>query len=146
MDQKQKQFQSAFHFSAKQVFLLILLGLAFWLTGALTVQFGSPHHIFGGIPGAILFVLTLPIAWISVILMIKITNLKSFQFVPGISIGLAAATFFDGVFLTWIPSLYGSNTDEMVLGAAWILWGAFAFIGAAFFEAYRREKKELYSV
>lgn len=143
MNPKEKKFQSAFHFSAKQVFLLIVLGLAFWFAAALTVQFGSPYNIFGEIPGAILFVLSLPIAWISVILMIKITNLKSFQFVSGISIGLAAATFFDGVFLTWVPSLYGSNTDEMVLGAAWILWGVFAFIGAAFFEAYRREKKEL---
>ncbi|WP_137789145.1 hypothetical protein [Bacillus sp. E(2018)] len=125
-------------FSKKQTGILIVFGLAFWFSGAMAVKFGYSVGLFGEMGSLISFALALPVSWLSVLLIIKGAGLKPLQIVPGIGLGLATATFFDGIVLTWGTWLYGTNSDQISFGAAWILWGAFTFLTFAFVEAYRK--------
>jgi hypothetical protein len=124
-----------------QVASLVATAVTLWFGAALCVHIGSPLGIFGPITSLISFAVAVPISWLSVRLTIKIVRLKIHQIVPGISFGIAVATFCDGIALTWGSWLYGSDPAQTTLGAAWILWGVFTFTAAAFVEAYRRESR-----
>lgn len=117
----------------------MFFGISFWFVGAMCVKFGSQFGVFGPVASIYSFGAGVIISWISVLFMISVAKLHPAQIVPGISLGLAVATFLDGIVITWGPSLYGTSYDEIALGAAWILWGAFGFLGAAFFEQWRRD-------
>ncbi|MED1863769.1 hypothetical protein P4V41_09930 [Fictibacillus nanhaiensis] len=130
--------ETARFFSKKQTGILIAFGLVFWFSGAMAVQFGYSVGLFSKMGSLISFVLALPISWLSVLLIVKGADLKPIQIVPGIGFGLATATFFDGIVLTWGTWVYGTNSDQISYGAAWILWGAFTFLAFAFIEAYRK--------
>ncbi|MBH0157355.1 hypothetical protein IHV10_13330 [Fictibacillus sp. 5RED26] len=125
-------------FSMKQTGILIAFGIVFWFSGAMAVKFGYSVGLFGREGSLISFALAIPVSWLSVLLIIKGADLKPLQIVPGIGLGLATATFFDGIVLTWGTWVYGTNSDQISFGAAWILWGAFTFLAFAFFEAYRK--------
>lgn len=125
-------------FSMKQTGILMAFGIIFWFSGAMAVKFGYSVGLFGGTGSLFSFILALPVSWLSVLLIVKGAGLKPTQIVPGISLGLATATFFDGIVLTWGTWVYGTNSDQVSYGAAWILWGAFTFLAFAFFEAYRK--------
>ncbi|MGM0806134.1 MAG: hypothetical protein ACQET8_15415 [Bacillota bacterium] len=132
------QLEKTRFFSMKQTGILIAFGIVFWFSGAMAVKFGYAFGLFGETGSLISFILALPLSWLSVLLIIKGAGLKPTQIVPGISLGLATATFFDGIVLTWGTWVYGTNSDQVSYGAAWILWGAFTFLAFAFFEAYRK--------
>lgn len=123
----------------KQIFLLTAVGVIFWFVGAMCVKFGSAFGFFGPTASIFSFGAGILISWLSVRFMVKLVGLSAPQIVPGVSFGLAVATFFDGIFITWGPTLYGSSYDEITLGAAWILWGACTFLTTAFVEAWRRD-------
>ncbi|QZY88268.1 hypothetical protein [Exiguobacterium acetylicum] len=124
-------------FSKGQVIILVVLGVAFWFVGALSVRFGSGIGMFENAGNVIAFLIGLPVSWISVIIIKKVARLSAEQIVPGVSLGLLVATFLDGIVLTWGTSLYGTDPLFVGRGAAWILWGVFAFLAAAFIEARR---------
>ncbi len=124
-------------FSKGQATLLVVLGVAFWFVGALSVRFGSEIGMFENVENVIAFLIGLPVSWISVIIIKKVARLNAEQMVPGVSLGLLVATFLDGIVLTWGTSLYGTDPLLIGRGAAWILWGVFAFLAAAFIEARR---------
>ncbi|MET3728140.1 hypothetical protein ABID52_001721 [Fictibacillus halophilus] len=125
-------------FSKKQTAILFAFGIIFWFSGAMAVKFGYSMGLFGHTGSLISFALALPVSWFSVLLIVKGADLKPLQIVPGIGLGLATATFFDGIVLTWGTWVYGTNSDQISFGAAWILWGAFTFLAFAFLEAYRK--------
>ncbi|MEI4460817.1 hypothetical protein SZL87_00125 [Exiguobacterium indicum] len=124
-------------FSKGQVIILVVLGVAFWFVGALSVRFGSGIGMFENVGNVIAFLIGLPVSWISVIIIKKVACLNAEQMVPGVSLGLLVATFLDGIVLTWGTSLYGTDPLLVGRGAAWILWGVFAFLASAFIEAKR---------
>jgi len=124
--------------SGKQRGAAIAMGLTFWLGGALTVKYGAPMGLFGPTASAAAFAAAFPIAWVGVLVIIRLAKLRPGQYVGGVVVGTCAATLCDGLALTWARGLYGSDPDQVVYGAAWILWGAAAFLLAAIFEARRR--------
>lgn len=117
----------------------MFLGAAFWFAAANAVRIGSSLGIFGQITSIVSFVVAIPISWLAVRLIIKVVDLKIEQIVPGISLGLAVATFCDGIAITWMSGLYGTEPAQIMLGAAWILWGIFTFTLGGYIEVYRRE-------
>ncbi|MTH53736.1 hypothetical protein GKZ89_10000 [Bacillus mangrovi] len=127
--------------SLSQMASVTFLGILFWFAGAMIVRIGTPLNFFGQEPGLLSFLAAIPLSWVSVLLIAQLAKLRNPQLVPGVSMGLAAATFFDGIAITWLPWIYGADHSEIGLGAAWILWGAFTFLGAAFVETYRRSVK-----
>lgn len=124
-------------FSKGQAILLVVLGVVFWFVGALPVRFGSGIGMFENAGNVIAFLIGLPVSWISVIIIKKVARLNAEQMVPGVSLGLLVATSLDGIVLTGGTSLYGTVPLIVGRGAAWILWGVFAFLAAAFIEARR---------
>jgi hypothetical protein len=120
-----------------QLAAVIAIGVAFWFSAALTVQFGAPAGFFGPTASALLFAVSIPICWLSVLLTKKLARLRAGQTLPGIAIGLVAATICDAVALTWGRGLYGSDPAQIVSGAAWILWGVGFFLLFAFLDDYR---------
>ncbi len=124
-----------------QLATVIILGLIFWFLGAMSVLFGSPAGFFGPTASVVAFALGIPICWISVLVIKKLARLETGQTLPGIAIGLAAATFCDGIALTWVRGLYGSDPAQVTYGAAWILWGAGLFLLFAYLEDYRQVRE-----
>lgn len=112
-------------------------GLVLWFAAAMTVQFGAPLGLFAPTGSLVLFITAAPTAWLFVILIRKIVRLQRGQVVTGIGVGLVAATFADGIALTWFHGLYGSDPAHVIAGAGWILWGVGAFLLAAFWEDQR---------
>jgi len=122
-----------------QVVAMALVGFVFWFAAAMTVQFGAPLGILGPVASAALFAVSFPVAWLGVLLLaIPLAGLHPRQYVNGVVIGTCSATICDGIALTWFRGLYGTDPELVLLGAAWILWGVFAFFAAAMFEAWRR--------
>lgn len=126
--------------TAPQVAVIAAAGVGFWYLGATVVSLGSAWGIFGPLASIATFAVNVPATWLAVVLIVTLARLRPEQIVPGISLGLAIATLLDGMALTWMPRLYGSDPTQLTLGAATILWGAGCFIGTAFFEAWRRAK------
>ncbi|MFM1919971.1 MAG: hypothetical protein RLZZ303_1605 [Candidatus Hydrogenedentota bacterium] len=123
--------------TARQVLLLLLIGVAYWFGGALAVRVGAPLGIFGPVASLASFAAAFPVAWGGVWLAAKLAQLRSEQVVSGIAVGTIGATCCDGIALTWFRSLYGSETELVLYGAAWILWGVAAFFVTAILESYR---------
>lgn len=121
----------------RQHLTLLVIGVAYWFGGAMAVRFGAPLGLFGPMASIVAFVMAFPVAWSGVWLAAKLAQLRSDQVVPGIAVGTIAATCCDGIALTWFQSLYGSQTEFVLLGAAWILWGVAAFFVTAILESYR---------
>jgi hypothetical protein len=130
-------------FSGSQLTFLIAISVMLWFAAASAVRIGSPLGMFGPTASIASFAAGIPIAWISVVLIVKMLKLLPGQIVPAISLGLGLATCLDGLAITWLGSLYGSELAQITLGAAWILWGVFTFTAAAFFEAYRQSQIQI---
>lgn len=127
--------------STDQLIRLVIIGVVFWFGGAVAVRMGEPVGFLGPQASLIAFALALPVGWGGVLIAIAVARLRPDQILPGIAIGTAAATFCDGLAFTWASGLYGKESEYLVFGAAWILWGAFAFFAAAIVEALRRSPK-----
>lgn len=123
-----------------QTALLIVLGVAFWFVAALAVRIGSPLGFFGPVASVAAFALGIPICWLSVLFIRKVTTLGTGQTLPGIAVALVTATFCDGIALTWGRGLYGSDPNQVTYGAAWILWGVGFFLLFAYLDDYRRTR------
>ncbi len=109
--------------SSKQILIVCSLGVFFWLVFALVIRFGNGMGIFGGAIGAVTFLLSVPIAWFLILGIKTMAGLTTGQIMTGLGISSATAGLCDGIALTWMPSLYGNELSEVLLGAAYIIWG-----------------------
>jgi hypothetical protein len=123
-----------------QLAKVIVLGVVFWFAAAMTVRFGSAAGFFGPSTSMIAFAVTIPVCWLSVLLIKKIARLNVGQTLPGIVLGTVAATCCDGIALTWGRGLYGSDSTLIIFGAAWILWGAGLFLLFAYLDDHRQSR------
>lgn len=119
---------------------VITIGVAFWFAAAMTVRFGAPAGFFGPTASVITFAISVPVCWLSVLLSKKVARLEAGQTLPGIAIGLVAATVCDAIALTWGRGLYGSNPAQVTLGSAWILWGVGLFLLFAYLDDQRQAR------
>lgn len=123
--------------SRSQIGLLIVLGVGFWFAAAMIIRFGAPAGFFGPTASVFAFVLSIPICWLSVAFIKHVARLAAGQTLPGIAIGLVAATLCDGIGLTWGNGLYGADPVMTTFGAAWILWGVGFFLWFAYLHDLR---------
>ncbi|MBC8161829.1 MAG: hypothetical protein H7Z42_11475 [Roseiflexaceae bacterium] len=121
-----------------QLAMLVVLGVIFWFVAAMAVLFGSSAGVFGPTASVLTFVLVVPICWLSVLFVKKVARLEAGQTVPGIAVGVVAATLCDGIALTWGRQLYGTDPAQITLGAAWILWGVGLFLLFAYLTDQRQ--------
>lgn len=109
-------------FDRRQILILPMLSIVFWTLATAYIRF-LPGAFAGPLPGAIGFITTLPIAWLSVLLTRSIARLSSAQILPGVALVGALAMLIDGVMLRWFSSVYADDASLVRLGAAWLLWG-----------------------
>ena len=114
--------------SAGQLVSLVVLGVVLWFAAALAVRAGESVGFFSSVASVFAFAVAIPVCWLSVAMVRKVTRLKAGQALPGIAFGTMIATFCDGIALTWARNLYGSDPLHTTFGAAWILWGVGLFL------------------
>jgi hypothetical protein len=89
--------------SPRQLLLVSALGIFFWFAFALVVRFGSALNIFGGVAGVVTFLMSIPLAWLLIVVIRAAATLSAGQLLPGMALSIAAAALCDGIVLTWMP-------------------------------------------
>lgn len=107
---------------AKQLWILIAIGVVLWLGAALAIRW-LPQMVTDPVQSAVSFVTAFPIGWACVKLTQSLARLATSQLLAGVSIVAGLAMMLDGAVLHWAPQVYGSDDTTIRLGAAWLLWG-----------------------
>jgi hypothetical protein len=98
----------------------------------LFMRAASALGLLGGVIGAMTVLLTIPLSWVTALLVKRMAGLAKSQIFAGLGIATAAAALCDGAAFTYAPWLYASDPAAATLCAAGILWGA----GALLFVSY----------
>jgi hypothetical protein len=104
--------------------LFAILGAVFWLEALLFIRFGGESLFVNGNPRLLLlFVASLPIAWILVKIGAVVGKVDGDDLLNAVTIMSLTALLLDGIALTWCQSWYGLAQSGLLLAAAWLLWG-----------------------
>jgi hypothetical protein len=125
--------------SSTQTARSIALGIFFWFVAALCVRYFSSAESAGGPRSLLTFALSIPGGWLVMWITRRVAALQPAQMVPGLAMGVAAASFCDGIAMTWTRALYGSAPEQILPGAAWILWGVGCILTWAFVGSHQRQ-------
>jgi hypothetical protein len=122
----------------RQVAILVALGVLFWIAAAAAIR-SSPRNLTDPVRGAIGFVTTFPIAWLSVRLTKRLAGLSREMLVRGVALASASAMLIDGAVLRWAPRVYAANDTVIRFGSAWLLWGYGVSLGIALLMARQND-------
>lgn len=110
-----------------QVVLFIGLGVAFWLTGVLMIRIAGPSVFTTNNPLLIAaYIACFPLLYLALFISSRVSRIPMNNMMEPIIIMTFSAIFIDGAVIAWLPQVYGDNTEQVMLGAAWLLWGAAA--------------------
>lgn len=115
-----------------QVLGLLGLAVSFWASGVGLIRLISWQELWGGLANAVLFVLSIPTAWLCIVSVRRLAGLAPAQVLTGTALITAVVALLDGVAMTWWPALYGGPA---LLAAAWLLWFVGAVLGVAVMQA-----------
>ena len=115
-----------------QVLGLLGLAVSFWASGVGLIRLISWQELWGGLANAVLFVLSIPTAWLCIVSVRRLAGLAPAQVLTGTALITAVVALLDGVAMTWWPALYGGPA---LLAAAWLLWFVGAVLGLAVMQA-----------
>jgi hypothetical protein len=116
-----------------QFLRLSLLSLALWVLATAYIH-AWPAAFRDPVMGAVGFVTSLPMAWLSVWLVKRIAGP---HLLAGVALVGAVAMMIDGAALRFLPQVYGDSETVLRLGAAWLLWGYGVSLGIALLWAQR---------
>jgi hypothetical protein len=122
-----------------QIGRLVALSLVLWVVATLCIDL-TPGALTHPIRGAVGFVASLPIGWLSVLSARYVGRLAPRQLLAGVGLVGALAMMIDGVALRWLPSVYGSDPVAVRLGTAWLLWGYGVSLAIAVVMSARHER------
>jgi hypothetical protein len=112
--------------------LFVVLGALGWLIGVLFIRFaGATFFIEGSLWLVGLYLLTIPVAWLTIKGIALAGKLSGVKILMAVVIVCITATILDGMAIAWFPLLYGLPTAAHLLAAAWLLW----FVGVSLFES-----------
>ncbi|PSB56168.1 DUF5367 family protein [Chamaesiphon polymorphus] len=104
--------------------LFVLLGMTFWFEALLFIRTGGESLFVNGNPWLVLwFVASIPIAWALVKISAVVGKIDGEELLSAVAIMALTALLLDGVGLTWFQGWYGLGQAELLLAAAWLLWG-----------------------
>jgi len=119
---------------SSKIFTFIFLGIVFWFSGAMTVKLlGSLVFTHGNILLFVAYILAFPISYIFLIISKLLGKINNSEILKAVVVMTFAATFFDGIVLTWYRNIYGNIFEHTHLGAAWILWAGGVALLLSFF-------------
>lgn len=105
------------------------LAASFWFSGLFLVRFISSNDLWGGWSGAIIFLLSIPMAAISIRGVQALLKLSSEQVTPAVISITSIVAMLHGVTLTYYPSLYIAQGPQLIFAGAWLVW----FVGSVLF-------------
>jgi hypothetical protein len=110
--------------------VLVLLGIVLWAIAAAYIRW-LPGSLANPTQGAIGFMISVPVGWLSVRLVRRLASLRHDELLAGVCLVGATAMMLDGLVLHWVPQVYGETPAVIRLGAAWLLWGYGVSFGIA---------------
>ena len=104
----------------RQVVVLVGTGMGFWLADAAWIRL-LPIFVVSPVWGDVGFLLSVPVAWVCVRVVLRLAGLAAGQLVAGTAVMVVVAALIHAVAFRWVPDLYGDDHTGR-LGAAWLLW------------------------
>lgn len=112
-------------FNTPKFGLFVVLGLVFWFLALLFVRLAGTSIFSLGNPALpVLYVLAYPVLWGAVWLSSAISRVPLKDMVAPVVIMTVTAMVMDGLAIGFFPQAYGDTHTHVMLGAAFILWGA----------------------
>jgi hypothetical protein len=114
--------------------LYVFLGAFFWFVAAMVIRYSGTTIFYEGSTWLIvLFAGTLPAGWLFIKLALAIGGVKSNDALSPVAIMCATGMILDGIAISQSPALYGEPRSQVMLGAAWLLWGVGVLITMALY-------------
>jgi hypothetical protein len=124
--------------------LFVSLGIIFWFEAVLFIRFWGDRLFFNGNPWLLLwFGASIPIAWVLVKTGATIGKVEGTEVLTATVLMSITALLLDGIGLTWFPNWYGIAPTQLLVAAAWLLWGVGVCLAIAYSEScrYLRESR-----
>jgi AraC-like DNA-binding protein len=119
--------------NANKITLSVVLGAVYWLLAALFVRAFGPFFFTGHSPWLpVLYAASVPGSWLLLANARWLGRLAPSEVLDSTVIMTGVAALLDGLGITFYQSLYGPSPQVVMLGAAWILWGAGCGLGIAY--------------
>jgi Family of unknown function (DUF5367) len=115
----------------------VMLGIIFWFEALLFIRFEGESLFVNGNPWLLLlFVSSIPIAWISIEISAIIGKIDGKDLLNAVAIMALTALLLDGIALTWFQNWYGLTQTGLLLAAAWLLWGVGISLGIGYWTSH----------
>lgn len=116
--------------------LIVLLSLSFWSSGVFLIRILHTYHVWdGGIPLVLLFVLSIPLVYLSIESTRAIFTRMGEEDTSPTSAIIALVVLIHALVLVMYPALYGFVPSPALAATAWLLWfGGSAMIIARILE------------
>ena len=110
--------------SSRSVPLYVVLGAVFWLVAAFFIRLAGPPLFSLASPWlAVLFAASFPISWLLITMCLALGGVPRCAALVPVTIMCVTGLLLDGIAISRFPSLYGASPEQVMLGAAWLLWG-----------------------
>ena len=113
----------------RQLVILAAAGIVFWLVDIAWIRL-LPIFIVNPLGGDLGFLLSVPVAWLCVLVCRRLAGLSGSQLVPGVTLLVVVAALLHAGALRWAPGLYRGD-EAGRLGGAWLLWIYGLILGSA---------------
>jgi hypothetical protein len=110
--------------STVQTITLAVIGAVYWFIAALIVRWTAANWVGNDPMTAVVFGLIVVGTVPALLLGYRVAGVARAHAAIGATIMTAAALLLDGVALTWVRALYGSDPATVLGGSAAIMWGA----------------------
>jgi hypothetical protein len=98
-------------------------GLIVWFIAAMFIRFALPlGWLEGNIVTIIIFIVSLPVAAISIELVHRFTDGQKGEKIRTAAVLSLVGLLLDGMAITWTPLLYTADRAALSFGGAWLLW------------------------
>jgi Family of unknown function (DUF5367) len=115
----------------------VMLGIIFWFEALLFIRFEGESLFVNGNPWLLLlFVSSIPIAWISIEISAIIGKIDGKDLLNAVATMALTALLLDGIALTWFQNWYGLTQTGLLLAAAWLLWGVGISLGIGYWTSH----------
>jgi hypothetical protein len=118
--------------------LFVSLGATFWFIFLLLIRFLGGYLFIDGNPWLLfLFVSSIPLAWVLVKGSAMIGKVKGEKLLMATALMSITAMLLDGIGLTWFQAWYALEATQLLLAAAWLLWGVGVSLAVGYWESRR---------
>lgn len=120
------------------IIVFATLGAAFWLIFLLLIRFWGEYLFIDSNPWLLcLFLVSIPVAWVLVKIGTTIGKVQGESVLTATVLMSVTAMLLDGVGLTWFQNWYGLEPTQLLLAAAWLLWGVGISLAIGYWESRR---------